>query len=186
MVFVMKSINSVVLVFALLLVVGLGYSEISLQSVSALPPDPCFGKHSAGCPSMSCSNSPATLTAHCCWLDIQDDTVVCQTCDVNTDTGEFENCTNVSPVSKGTLDGSIVAPSPSGKAPPSTEKCPDNVAVDKNGNCSPITQTPNEDNDGGGDKPNLRDNVLNDMMFGQSQGSSVSENREGENNRTEG
>lgn len=137
----MKSINLMLLAFGLLLVGGLVYSSGSLHPVFAASPDPCFGKHSPGCPGMSCSNSPATLSANCCWLDIHDDTIVCQSCEVNTDTGEFENCTDVA--SKGKPDSSTVIPPPSGLAPPpSTEKCPDNSATDSKGNCTPITQSP--------------------------------------------
>lgn len=41
--------------------------------------------------------------------------------------------------------GDIVAPPPSGVAPPpSTKTCPQNTAVDANGNCAPVTQGPKE------------------------------------------
>ena len=63
------------------------------------------------------------------------------------------------------------------------------MAVDKNGNCSPSAQSPEEDNDAGSDdtKPNLRDNVLNDLMFSQSQDSSTSEKvKEEGNNQANG
>jgi hypothetical protein len=61
------------------------------------------------------------------------------------------------------------------------------VAVDKNGNCSPITQTPDEDNGADSDKTNLRGSVLDDLMYSQSQGSSNSdEEQEGEDNQTNG
>ena len=79
----MKSINSVVIVFGLLLVVGLTYSSVSLQPVFANLPDPCFGKHSPGCANMVCNNNPLLGTAHCCWTELYTDKTVCQTCDVN-------------------------------------------------------------------------------------------------------
>jgi hypothetical protein len=174
----MKSINALVIAFVLFLVAGLGNSSISLQPVFANSPDLCFRKHSAGCPGMACSNSPAFLSVHCCWTDIYNDKVVCQTCDVNTDTGEFENCSAVE--NKGKPDSSTVIPPPSGKAPPpSTEKCHDNSAVDKNGNCSPTTQLPYDTSDN--NKHNLRGNILNDMMLSQSQDSSMYERQEQEN-----
>jgi len=158
-------------VFVLFLVAGLANSSISLQPVFANMPDPCFGKHSAGCPNMVCSNHPALGTAHCCWTDIFNDRTVCQTCDVNTDTGDFENCSKVE--SKGHPDSSTVIPPPSGLAPPpSTEKCPDNSAVDQNGNCTPTTKLPDDTSDN--NKPNLRGNILNDMMSSQSQDSIIS------------
>lgn len=170
------------------IVVGEIYGPISVQPIFAAPPSPCI-EHPFpwGCQDRECVNSPESNTIQCCWRDNANGGVtVCQVCDVD-DNGDLGGCTDVSPAFKGAPDSSTVTPPPSGNAPPSsTEKCSDNVAVDKNGNCSPITQTPGEGNDDGGDKSNLRDNVLNDMMFGQSQGSSVSENREGENNRTEG
>ena len=163
--------------YVLFLVAGLANSSISLQPVFANLPAPCFGKHSAGCPGMACSNSPAFLSAHCCWTDIRDDKVICQTCDVNTDTWEFVNCSAVE--NKGKPDSSTVIPPPSGKAPPpSTEKCHDNSAVDQNGNCSPTAQLPYDTNDN--NKHNLRGNILNDMMFSQSQDSSMSEKQEQE------
>jgi hypothetical protein len=41
--------------------------------------------------------------------------------------------------------GDIVAPPPSGVAPPpSTQTCPENTALDANGNCAPVTQGPKE------------------------------------------
>ncbi len=183
----MKHINSIIITFALLLIVGLGYSEISVHPVLAAQPDPCF---LGDCTAKLCDNSPAKLKATCCWSKpgVIPAETVCQTCEVNTGTGEFENCTSVA--SKGSPDSSTLAPPPSGKAPPtSTEKCPDNAAVDKNGNCSPSAQLPDEDNDAGSDnnKPNLRGNVLNDLMFSQSQESSSSEDQdEKENNQTNG
>jgi len=174
----MKSINASVIVFVLFLVPGLASSSISLQPVFANLSDPYFRKHSAGCPGMACSNSPAFLSAHCCWTEIRDDKLVCQTCDVSTDTGEFENCSAVE--NKGKPDSSTVIPPPSGKAPPlSTEKCPDNSAIDQNGNCTPTTQLPDDTSDN--NKPNFRGDILNDMMLSQSQGSFMSEKQEQEN-----
>ena len=73
-----------------------------------------------------------------------------------------------------------MSPLPSGKAPPpSTEKCPDNSAVDQNGNCTPITQLPGDTSDN--NNPNLRGNILNDII--QSQDSSDSgEEQENQSN----
>jgi len=174
----MKSINQMVLLSTILaLSVGLMSSPISLQLVSAEKPSICFGNHF--CPNMVCTNNPLSLTADCCWSTM--DGTVCQTCDVNTDTGEFEDCGPVHTpvVPKGIPDSSPVIPPPSGKAPPpSTEKCPDNSAVDKNGNCTPMTQLPDDTSDN--NKPNLRGNLLNDMMVGQSQDSSTFEEQENE------
>ena len=175
----MKSINKIVLLSVITgLTAGLIYGPISINLILAAPPHPCFG--GAQDYVCICENNPAKRTANCCWYDSITGSYACQTCEVNTDTGDFENCT-----SKGKPDSSVVAPSPSGKAPPpSTEKCPDNVAVDKNGNCSPTIQLPNEDSGvEDNNKPNLRGNILNDMRFSQSQGSSSSEEKE---NQTDG
>lgn len=167
------------------LTAGLIYSPTSINLIFAAQPDPCFV---GDCTAKMCDNSPGKLKASCCWSKpgVIPHETVCQTCEVNTNTGEFENCTDIA--SKGSFDSSITAAPPSGKAPPSsTEKCPDNVAVDQNGNCSPITQTPGEGNDAGSDKSNLRGNVLDDLMFSQSRDSSTSdEKQEEENNQTEG
>jgi hypothetical protein len=176
----MKRTNIVVLAFGLLLVGGLAYSSVSLQPVFAQPPDICFGSHSAACPNMACSNNPAALSANCCWTDYPADKIVCQTCEVNTDTGEFENCSAVE--SKGGSGSGVVTSPPSGKAPPpSTEKCPNNSAVDQNGNCTPTTQLPGDTSDN--NKPNLRGNILNDLISTQSQDSSDSgEEQENQSN----
>jgi hypothetical protein len=57
------------------------------------------------------------------------------------------------------------------------------VAVDQNGNCSPSAQLPGDTSDD--TKPNLRGNVLNDLMFSQSQDSYTSdEEQEEKNNHT--
>jgi hypothetical protein len=37
--------------------------------------------------------------------------------------------------------------------PPSTETCPDNTALDANGNCAPVTQTPKEPKSSDDNKP---------------------------------
>lgn len=185
MVFVMKNINEIIFgsmfVFA---IVVLFYFPISITLVSAAPPDPCFGNGAPGCIAI-CDNSRGDLQATCCW-QASAGNYACQTCQINPQTGDYENCYYNKP---GKLNNDIISPQPpSGNAPPtSTEKCPENVAVDKNGNCSPITQTPDEDNGAGSDKTNLRGNVLDDLMFSQSQGSSNSyKEQEGEDNQTNG
>jgi hypothetical protein len=79
--------------------------------------------------------------ATCCWTDTNTNESYCQWCEVNTDTGEFENCSSP----KLRPDSSIIAPPPSGIAPPPpTESCPENTARDAEGNCTPLTQTPEQ------------------------------------------
>lgn len=117
-------------------------SQLSVQPVFASPPAYCF-EHD--CAERFCDNNPAKGTATCCWKEpgVIPRETKCQTCHVNTSTGEFENCTSV--LSKGRADSSIIAPPHSGVAPPpSTETCPENTALDAKGNCTPLTQTPEE------------------------------------------
>ena len=117
----------VIFVVISLLAVALIYSS-SASYVFAAKPAYCF-EHS--CPIRSCTNNPANGTASCCW---EEPGVIppenrCQTCHVNTDTGEFENCSE--PASKHKPDTRTIAPPPSGVAPPpSTQTCPDNTALD--------------------------------------------------------
>ena len=138
----MGSTKSLVFVITSLmfLVSGAVYSQLSAPLVFAVGPAYCF-EHD--CPERFCDNNPAKGTATCCWRDpgIIPAQNTCQTCHVNTNTGEFENCTSV--LNKGTPDRSVIAPPPSGVAPPpSTEACPENTARDAKGNCAPLTQTP--------------------------------------------
>ena len=122
------------------LVAGLIYSPVSLHPVFAEPPSICFGKHNSLCPNMDCNNDPQRLQATCCWDSSSGRQ--CQVCQVNTDTGEYENCSEV--LSKGRPDTNTIAPPPSGVAPPpsTTTTCPENTALDANGNCAPVTQAP--------------------------------------------
>ena len=116
-------------VVAAFLAVVLVYSSSSSPIiVFAAPPDQCFGSACSGL--STCDNNPEKLTATCCWRDPRDipQYTKCQTCHVNTETGEFENCTDIS--SKGKSDSSVTAPPPSGVAPPSTTiTCPEKTAV---------------------------------------------------------
>jgi hypothetical protein len=122
--------NKSVLVFAsllLFLVAGLIYYHSPL-SVHALPPDPCFGQHNAFCLDQYCKNDPERLKATCCWKFADTGQSVCQDCDINTDTGEFENCTTAG--RKGV------------SLPPLIQACPENTALDANGNCAPVIKNP--------------------------------------------
>ena len=104
----MKSINKIFLLSIITgLMAGLIYGPISINLILAAPPHPCFG--GAQDYVCICENNPAKLTAKCCWHDSITGSYACQTCEVNTDTGDFENCT-----SKGKPDSSVVAPPPSG------------------------------------------------------------------------
>jgi hypothetical protein len=138
-----NKIKSTVLVIASLafFTTGLVFTPISLHPVFAAPPHPCFnGDQSYNC---NCENNPAKLQATCCWDDPITGMAGCQVCQVNTDTGEYENCREV--LSKGKPDTSTIAPPPSGVAPPpSTTTCPANTVLDTNGNCAPLTQAPTD------------------------------------------
>jgi hypothetical protein len=96
------------------LISGAIYSQLSVLPVFAASPAYCFENQ---CPGRFCSNNTAAGTASCCWeIPLTPHIIKCQTCHVNTDTGEFENCTDVS--SKGKPSAGIIAPPPSGVAPP--------------------------------------------------------------------
>ena len=57
-----------------------------MYTVYAVEPDPKFGSGET----LSCINSPETLSARCFWS--QGGRVVYQDCQINTDTGDFEDC----------------------------------------------------------------------------------------------
>jgi hypothetical protein len=137
-----KYVVFVIASLVFLVTAGWAQSPFAVLPILAEPPDPCFGKHVnvPGCSNMDCSNDPQNLQAICCWDSGSGR--VCQACQVNTDTGEFENCSEV--LSKGRPDTNTIAPPPSGVAPPpsATTTCPENTALDANGNCAPVTQAP--------------------------------------------
>jgi hypothetical protein len=67
----------------------------------------------------------------------------CQTCQVNTNAGEFENC--ISRLSKGRPDTIVITLQPSSVVPPPpTGSFPENIVLEANGNCTPKAQTPEE------------------------------------------
>lgn len=159
----MKNNNQMFLLTAIsLIAMGLVYGPIVINPGLAAPPDICFEEHCAG---KGCENNVENLTATCCW-DGGDGRTYCQTCDVNTDSGEFENCSNPRPIFSGQADDTIVTPPPTGNAPPpSTEKCPDNSAVDQNGNCTPVAQLPEDSSNDDNSKPQIpRGNILGEIQ----------------------
>lgn len=124
----------VVLSLLLLLLAQLTYSPIFLLRVFAEPPDPCFGD---SCARTQCHNHLDKGTAGCCWGVGAGN---CQECAVNTQTGEFENCTPVyrhAPVIPGKNLGGGTLASPNSAPTPNT--CPDGSAPDANGNCPTST-----------------------------------------------
>lgn len=162
----MKSINQLVLLSVIMgLVAGLICSPISVRPIFAEPPDPCF---ESDCIGHACNDPDLYNRVTCCW-EGPNGQPICQTC-YKDENGNYFTCTV--PFYKGKLNNDKVSPlQPSGKASqPSTEKCPDNSAVDQNGNCTPTTQLPGDTSDN--NKPNLRGNILNDII--QSQDSSGS------------
>jgi hypothetical protein len=90
----------------------------------------------------SCVNNTQKGTASCCWTDFFSGDTLCQTCDINTDTGDFVDCTEPHVVSSKTDSSTIVPPTSGIAPPPPTESCPENIARDAQGNCTPLTQTP--------------------------------------------
>jgi hypothetical protein len=119
------------------LISGAICSQLSVHPAFGVEPDPCFD---LPCLNRKCENNEGG-SATCCWQESPGGDVVCQTCHVNTDTGEFENCSDVGSIGK--PGAGVLAPPPSGVAPPPpTESCPENTARDAQGNCTPLTQTP--------------------------------------------
>jgi hypothetical protein len=142
----MSNAKSLVFVIASLmfLVSGAICGQLLVFPVWAAPMHPCFD---GGCPGYrNCINEPGRLKATCCWKEpgVIPPEINCQTCNVNTDTGEFEDCHDAQ-ASEGLLGPGVIAPPPSGVAPPPpTETCPENTALDAQGNCTPLTQGPQE------------------------------------------
>jgi hypothetical protein len=59
--------------------------------------------------------------------------------------GAYTKVESIKPPDGGEVFPKETAPPPSGVAPPpSTQTCPENTALDANGNCAPVTQTPKE------------------------------------------
>jgi hypothetical protein len=137
-----NSSKTAILVYAsLFLVAGLAYSSASLHPVFAEPPDPCFGD---GCEGTWCDSIFSGKADQCCWTGPNGDQI-CQICWVleGSESGGYFYCDP--PTTKGRPDSSTIAPPPSGVAPPpSTQTCPENTALDANGNCARVTQTPKE------------------------------------------
>ena len=162
----MKNINHMFLLTAIsLIAIGLFYGPVATSPILAAPPDICFEEHCAG---KGCENNPARLTATCCWTG-GDGRTYCQTCEVNTDSGEFENCDNPRPIYLGQPDDTVVAPPPTGKSPSqSTEKCPENSAIDSKGTCTPTAQSPDESSADDDNKPKLpRGDILGELQTNQ-------------------
>ena len=99
------------------LVSGATCSQLFVQPIFAANPHYCF-EHDCGGDRV-CDNDPKKGTATCCFRDpgTIPQSTTCQTCHVNTSTGEFENCTSAS---KGKPGAGVIAPPPSGVAPPTT------------------------------------------------------------------
>jgi hypothetical protein len=96
------------------LTVGLILSSSSNNVVFAENPrDVCGSQGGSQC---KCANYPSDLTASCCSF-VTDTTVIykCETCDINTDTGDFENCRTTTP---GSIQPPTPTPTPPGPAAP--------------------------------------------------------------------
>lgn len=81
----MISSKSLIIVVISVLVVALIYSTPYTFIVFAAP-------KGSGFDNGVCTNSPETLSATCCWLDVDKGETVCQTCSINLETGDFEDC----------------------------------------------------------------------------------------------
>jgi hypothetical protein len=121
-----------------LLFSGLVQNPFFVVPVFAEPPDPCFGD---GCEGGFCNDLFPGKAVQCCWNGPNGNSI-CQLCWTD-DQGNFFYCDP--PRTKDKADSSTIAPPPSGVAPPpSTQTCPENTALDANGNCAPLTQGPTD------------------------------------------
>jgi hypothetical protein len=137
-----KSKNTIMLVAVLSsLAAELIYTSLSISFAFADEPGGCF-MGTIRCHDRFCTNDPDHLQATCCWYGPAGQRQ-CQTCDVNLQTGDFENCNTYS---RNAGSGNAAAP-PTNVAPPAL--CPDGSSPDANGKCPPVTQGPSQSNDQG-------------------------------------
>jgi hypothetical protein len=97
-------------------------------------------------------NSKTSNIWYCCYEETDTDTgnsvgIYCATCyddgTGNLACGAYDKVESIKPPDGGEVFPKDTAPPPSGVAPPpSTETCPENTALDANGNCAPSTQGP--------------------------------------------
>jgi hypothetical protein len=82
----------VIFVVILLLVVMLIYGSVAISRYSvfaANPRDACDKYPGSKC---KCVNFPERLSAVCCSYASSGNIISCERCDINTDTGDYENC----------------------------------------------------------------------------------------------
>ena len=93
---------------------------------------------------IECDANPETNLIKCCQDETDSRGITIRWCTVCVDTVPPSHCNERFPESKGRPDSNVIAPPPSGVAPPppSTTTCPENTALDANGNCAPVTQGP--------------------------------------------
>ena len=104
--------NPVIFVVISVLVVALVYSPSTISYVFAVPPDPQFGQRG------KCNNDVERLQVDCCWTESYGPLfpsvtfTVCQTCNIDTNTGGFVDCTEVQRTSGGgTFEAQQIPPS---------------------------------------------------------------------------
>ena len=118
----MKNNNRMFLFIVIIgLVAVLIYGPISSKPIFAAPPSPCIeNPFPWGCQGRECENNPEDSTITCYWRDnANGGQNVCQICDVD-DSGDIGGCGEVSPASEGKSNTDVVAPPPSGIAPPTS------------------------------------------------------------------
>lgn len=92
---------------------------------------------------IECDANPETNLIKCCQDETDSKGLTIRWCTVCTNTAPPSDCNERFPESKGSPDSTVIAPPPSDVAPPpsTTTTCPENTALDANGNCEPMTQT---------------------------------------------
>ena len=139
--------DALVFVFVLFLAVALIYS--SSHKFNALAEIKRSG--------IDCIPEQKTNIVNCCYKEYDTDTgetvaIYCAVCYDN-GTGNlacdaYEKVESIKPPDGGQVFPKDTAPPPVGVAPPppppSTQTCPDNTALDANGNCTPVTQGPTD------------------------------------------
>jgi hypothetical protein len=116
--------NSVFFVVVSLLVVMLIYGSVAISPYSAFaagksPRDVCDLTPKSQC---NCYNGVNNLKASCCSYTSSGNVIACEECDINTVTGDYENCHDIT-VNKSPTTGTANVPQGSGVLEqPSTPK----------------------------------------------------------------
>lgn len=164
--------KSVIFVVISLVVVVLIYSPRS-SVFAANPRDACDKYPGSKC---KCVNFPEHLSAVCCSYASSGNIISCERCDINTDTGDYENCKEVrKPPTTG-----LANPPQGGGAleQPPTPKKHGNTALPKGGG---VLEQPSTDQ-GTIQSPPTNNKLKGSDLLGQIGGGDSTSNKKGTNN----